>query len=237
MKMKWLCLLMTFLLLLGAAGCKPRQNEEQDDTAGLYQEWPQDKLPDHMPPFTDYESFGYAGETANGWEIALTCTQEQLENWRSEAQATGFYQGTFSVFHDDEYVVEIHETYGTDKQNGLIEATFYLTKVKTSPWPAEMEAIPAYTGAGAATAAYSVDTAYIENWAILDVTYYGETEEALNAYLELLEENGFEYREEQELYLRLRDDLADQFTYSWEGEGIVTLTWAIGPAQDLQTED
>ena len=113
----------------------------------------------------------------------------------------------------------------------------YVT-VNTLPRDAEMAHLPAYNGHGAATVELSVDTAYIENWSILEFTLYGETQATLEEYLNLLVSEGYEEKQGEDgtYYLRLRGEEADQFAYEFSEDAVVTVTWVTCPAADLMAE-
>jgi len=142
------------------------------------------------------------------------------------------------VFHNGEYVVQVHESYAQSAEDGLLRVTMYLTKIKPISWPQEMAHLPAYNGHGAATVELSVDTAYIENWSILEFTLYGETQATLEEYLNLLVSEGYEEKQGEDgtYYLRLRGEEADQFAYEFSEDAVVTVTWVTCPAADLMAE-
>jgi len=240
---KTICLILSGLLILPLlAGCMKKAEQgnapgaEALPTAETAAEWPQDLT--SLPEFSDCEKIEYAGATANGYEIGVLCTLEQLENWRSAVNESGSVFGEFSVFHNGEYVVQLHESYAESSDVDRLRVTLYLTKVKEMVWPEEMSVFPEYTGDGRATAPLSVDTVYIEGWSLMEITLYGESEEGLQRYLDALEADGFKWEENEDggFYRRFRDDLADQFAYEWGGDATVTLTWAILPAEDAAAE-
>lgn len=236
-----LCLAAAVLLLLACAGCKKQQEENLPGadalpTAVQSAEWPASLT--SLPAFTDCERIEYAGETANGYEIGVICTLEQLENWRDLVNASGDIYGDFSVFRNDRYIVQLHEAYAETSDEDRLRITLYLTQIREMEWPEEMRPFPEYSGEGRATAPLSVDTVYIEGWALMEITVYGETADGLQHYLDELEAAGFAWIENEDggFYQRFRDDLADQFAYEWEGNSTVTLTWAVLPAADARED-
>lgn len=236
---KVLTVLMALCLLLTACACaKPEEVPSADTTAApVLQEWPKELT--SLPAFTEYDTFEYAGQTATGWEISIVCTLDQLEDWRSEVEATGKVKGDFSVFQNGEYVVQISESYATTEEAGLLRVNLYLTRLQEMVWPEEMKDIPAYNGPGAVTSKLAVDTVYIEGWTILEATFYGETPKTFDDYLKTLQEAGFEemFGEDGSYYLRTRGDMADQVAYEFGENAVVTVTWAICPAADLVADE
>jgi len=235
---RMICLALAAFLALACVGCKKNTPSGNlpglipDPTEAVAAAWPQDLT--SLPEFSDCERIEYAGATGNGYEIGLVCTLDQLESWRSHVNEVCDIHGEFSVFHNGEYVVQLHEAYADTDSQEKLRVTLYLTEVRDMVWPEEMGDFPVYDGEGRATTPLAVDTVYIEGWTLMETTLYGETQEGLQAYLDALESAGFAWTETEDggFYLKLEGDLACQFGYEWTGDATVTLTWAILPAEE-----